>query len=55
MKNTRKLLSALLVVALLILTAVPAFAEPYVNTDPVTIMWSTTEKTSSSHRAPKEV
>lgn len=47
MKNTRKLLSALLVVALLILTAVPAFAEPYVNTDPVTIMWSTTEKTSS--------
>lgn len=47
MKNTRKLLSALLVVALLILSAVPAFAEPYVDTDPETIMWSTTEKTSS--------
>ena len=47
MKNTRKLLSALLVVTLLILSAVPAFAEPYVNTDPQTIMWDTTEKTIS--------
>lgn len=49
MKNTRKLLSALLVVALLIISAVPAFAEPYVDTDPVTIMWDTTETTSMTY------
>ena len=47
MKNTRRLLCALLVAALLILSAVPAFAEPYVDTDPGKVMWSTTEKTSS--------
>lgn len=47
MKNTHRLLCALLVAALLILSAVPAFAEPYVDSDPEKIMWSTTEKTSS--------
>jgi len=47
MKNTRKLLSVLLVAALLILSAVPAFAEPYFDDNPMKIMWTTTEKTSS--------
>lgn len=47
MKNTRKLLCALLVAAMLILSAVPAFAEPYFDANPTKVMWSTTEKTSS--------
>ena len=47
MKNTRRLLCALLVAALLILSAVPAFAEPYFDADPQKIVWSTTEKTDS--------